>query len=106
MLNTALQVVSDANTMLTPFMPHSSQKIFEMLGGQGVWAAMPAIHQVSEGEGETGHSYPVIMGDYASAGAVWKSIPVTPGTPLAKPVRLFRKWDEELGETGPEWARL
>ncbi|MBI4900982.1 MAG: methionine--tRNA ligase, partial [Actinobacteria bacterium] len=40
-LHTALQVVSDANTMLTPFLPHASQRIHEALGGMGVWAAQP-----------------------------------------------------------------
>ena len=32
-LHTALQVVSDANTLLTPFLPHASQKVHEALGG-------------------------------------------------------------------------
>ena len=40
-LHTALQVVSDANTLLTPFLPHASQKVHEALGGNGVWAAEP-----------------------------------------------------------------
>ncbi|HET8657662.1 MAG TPA: methionine--tRNA ligase, partial [Micromonosporaceae bacterium] len=31
-LHTALQVVSDANTMLSPFLPHSAQKVHELLG--------------------------------------------------------------------------
>lgn len=105
-LNTALQVVSDANTLLTPFMPHSAQKIFEMLGGTGVWAAQPEIREVSEGEGDQEHSYPVLMGDYDSAQAVWQSLPIKVGTPLTKPVPLFRKLDEALAENGPEWAKL
>ena len=42
-LHVALQVVSDVNTMLTPFMPHSAQKIYEALGGEGVWAAQPEL---------------------------------------------------------------
>ncbi|WP_316671024.1 methionine--tRNA ligase [uncultured Propionibacterium sp.] len=104
-LNTALQVVSDANTLLTPFLPHAAQKVFEMLGGQGVWAAQPRITQVTEGEGETAHSYPVLMGDYASQQAVWASRPVRAGTVLSRPSPLFRKLDEELGLTGPAWAR-
>ena len=105
-LNTALQVVQDANTLLTPFMPHAAQKIFEMLGGEGVWAAQPQIRQVTEGQGEAEHGYPVLMGDYASQQAVWASRPVVPGTPLSKPVPLFRKLDEALAANGPEWARI
>ncbi|SER59744.1 methionyl-tRNA synthetase [Propionibacterium cyclohexanicum] len=105
-LNTALQVVCDTNTLLTPFLPHSAQKVFEMLGGQGVWAAQPQIRQVSEGEGEEATSYPVLMGDYAHEQAVWRSRQVVPGTPLSKPVPLFGKLDEKLGETGPQWAPI
>jgi len=100
-LNTALQVVSDANTMLTPFMPHASQKVYEALGGAGVWAAQPEMVEVSE---EGNEDYPILTGDYASELATWKSLPVEPGRPLAKPAPLFSKLDESLGETGPEWA--
>ncbi len=105
-LNTALQVVQDANTLLTPFMPHAAQKVFEMLGGEGVWAAQPRIEHVTGDDGEAGHGYPVLTGDYASQQAVWASRPVAAGTPLSKPVPLFRKLDEELAATGPEWARV
>ena len=46
MLHTALQVVSDANTLLTPFLPHASQKVHEALVGT-MWAAEP-IREVTE----------------------------------------------------------
>lgn len=103
-LHVALQVVSDANTLLTPFLPHSAQKVYEMLGGQGVWAAQPQIQIVDEGEGTA--SYPILTGDYAHEAAQWVSTPITVGTPLAKPIPLFRKLDEALGDTGPQWAPL
>ena len=48
MLHTALQVVDDAKTLLTPFLPHSSQQVFAALGGQGVWAAQPEIREVTD----------------------------------------------------------
>ena len=102
-LHTALQVVSDVNTLLTPFLPHAAQKVYEALGGTGVWAAQPEIRQVSE---EGSPDYPVIMGDYAAEQAVWQSRPIRPGTPLAKPTPLFTKLDESLGETGPEWSPI
>ncbi|MDN5761395.1 MAG: methionine--tRNA ligase [Microlunatus sp.] len=102
-LHTALQVVSDANTMLTPFLPHAAQKVHEALGGSGVWAAQPEIRTVSE---DGGPDYPVLMGDYAGEQAQWDSSPIEPGTPLAKPRPLFTKLEEKLGETGPEFARL
>ncbi|MBM7799704.1 methionyl-tRNA synthetase [Microlunatus panaciterrae] len=102
-LHTALQVVSDANTLLTPFLPHAAQQVHEALGGSGVWAAQPEIRQVSE---DAGPDYPVLMGEYASEQAVWQSIPVQVGRPLVKPTPLFTKLDEKLGETGPDWARI
>lgn len=103
-LHVALQTVAYANTLLTPFLPHAAQKVFEMLGGQGVWAAQPEIRRVDEGEGTK--SYPILTGDYANQQAVWQPLPITVGAPLAKPTPLFKKLDEELGRTGPAWAPL
>ena len=102
-LHTALQVVSDVNTLLTPFLPHAAQKVHEALGGSGVWAAEPEIRQVSE---EGGPDYPVIMGDYAGEQARWASVPIAPGTALIKPTPLFPKLDEKLGQTGPAWSPI
>jgi methionyl-tRNA synthetase len=102
-LHTALQVVSDANTLLTPFLPHAAQRVYQILGGTGVWAAEPEIREVSE---EGGPDYPVIMGDYAAEEARWESRPITPRTPLQRPSPLFPKLDEALGKTGPEWAPI
>ncbi|MDR2929584.1 MAG: methionine--tRNA ligase [Propionibacteriaceae bacterium] len=100
-LHTVLQVVSDANTMLTPFLPHSAQRVYEALGGAGVWAAQPQMVQVSEeGHGD----YPILTGDYAHEAATWASRPLPAGVPLNKPQPLFAKLDEALGTTGPQWA--
>lgn len=101
-LHVALQVVSDCNTLLTPFMPHAAQKVFEAMGGQGVWAAQPQMVEVSEND----HSYPVLQGDYTVERARWASEPIAVGTPLAKPSPIFRKLDAKLAETGPEWAPI
>ncbi|WP_395728486.1 methionine--tRNA ligase [Nakamurella sp.] len=112
-LHTALQVVDDAKTLLTPFLPHSSQKIFEALGGQGVWAAQPEIRTVTdfaddvEGVGVPDVvDYPVLTGDYAREQATWARRDIEVGTPLAKPTPLFGKLDAKLGETGPDWAPI
>ena len=52
---TALQVVSDCNTMLTPFLPHTAQAVHETLGRDGVWAALPEVVEVTdESAGRTG----------------------------------------------------
>ncbi|HEY7145123.1 MAG TPA: methionine--tRNA ligase [Streptosporangiaceae bacterium] len=96
----ALQLVDDGKTLLTPFLPGSSQKVFEMLGGSGVWSAMPRIEEVSDGGGP---GYPVITGNYQSA-ARWEPAAVRPGTPLAPPTPLFTKLDPALADE--EIARL
>ena len=110
-LHTALQVVDDAKTLLTPFLPHSSQRVFQALGGQGVWAAQPEIREVREladdVEGMAGpvdREYPVLTGDYADAQAEWSRHRIETGRPLDKPTPLFPKLPPDLGETGPEWA--
>ncbi|BCJ53942.1 methionine--tRNA ligase [Actinoplanes sp. NBRC 14428] len=94
-LHVALQVVSDANTLLTPFLPHSAQKVHELLGGTGVHAPMPSIVEVEDLDG--GPAYPVLTGDY-SAGARWESVPLVAGTPLAAPKPVFRKLDPSVVE--------
>jgi len=103
-LHVALQVVADCNTMLTPFMPHAAQKVFEQMGGQGVWAAQPQISTVGEGAGTA--PYPILTGDYAAGQAIWASTPIAVGTKLDKPTPLFTKLDEKLAETGPAWAPI
>jgi len=111
-LNTALQVVDDVKTMLTPFLPHSSQKVFRALGGRGVWAAEPEIRTVTdfdddvEGAGPDVAEYPVLTGQWAHQQAVWERRVLEVGTPLAKPTPLFSKLDPGLGDTGPDWAPI
>jgi methionyl-tRNA synthetase len=91
-LHVALQLVDDGKTLLTPFLPRSSQRVFEMLGGQGSWADMPRIDEVDE---PGGSPYPVITGDYVGQ-ATWRSVPIRPGTPLGAPTPLFAKIDPEV----------
>jgi methionyl-tRNA synthetase len=99
-LHVALQLVDDGKTLLTPFLPRSSQKVYEMFGGSGTWSSMPRIDEVTE---ERGGPYPVITGDYRGA-ARWQSEPIKPGTPLQPPTPLFTKLDPGLADE--ELARL
>jgi methionyl-tRNA synthetase len=101
-LHVALQLIDDAKTLLTPFLPHSSQKVYAMLGGAGEWSGLPELVEVDDLDG--GPSYPVLMGDYASAAAVWASRPITPGVVIGEPVPLFTKLDPSVVEE--ELARL
>ena len=99
-LHVALQAVDDAKTMLTPFLPRSSQAVYEMLGGTGSWSGLPRIETVDE---EGGPSYPVITGYYDSSFR-WASRPIAAGTPLSVPVPLFAKLDQSVVDE--EIARL
>ncbi len=99
-LHTVLQAVSDLKTIMSPFLPHSSQKVHELLGGEGVFAPMPRIEEVAdldEGEGATDGPYPILTGDYSDV-PKWESVPLEPGTPLAKPVPVFTKLEPTIVE--------
>src|SRR6201992_1419497 len=99
-LHVTLQAIADAKTLLTPFLPRSSQTVHEMLGGTGEWSGLPRIETVDE---EGGPSYPVITGDYDSTFR-WESRPVAAGTPLSAPAPLFKKLDDSVVDE--EIARL
>jgi methionyl-tRNA synthetase len=101
-LHVALQLVDDAKTLLTPFLPRSSALVYAMLhaDGAGTWSDMPRIEQVDEAGAP---SYPVITGTYDGA-ARWSSTPLRAGTPLAPPTPLFTKLDTAVVDS--ELARL
>jgi len=100
-LYVALQIVDDAKTLLTPFLPSSSNKVYKMLGGEGTWSSMPELREVEE---EGGRPYPVITGTYEDDVATWESRPIRPGTPLSAPTPLFTKLDPKIVDE--ELARL
>ncbi|MFZ2504306.1 MAG: methionine--tRNA ligase [Nocardioides sp.] len=100
-LHVALQCVSDCNTMLAPFLPHSANKIHLVIGGSGEFVPMPRIEVVDEldpGEGGgTAAAYPVITGDYSGTPA-WATKPLVVGAPIDKPAPVFTKLDPEIIE--------
>jgi len=102
-LHVALQVVDDAKTLLTPFLPHTGERVHELLGGDGSWSGLPEVREVSE-QGNPSSPYAVITGDYAGAQARWKSTPIEAGKPLALPTPVFRKLDPKIVDE--ELARL
>ncbi len=101
-LHVALQLVDDAKTLLTPFLPRSSALVYDMLHADGasIWSDMPRIEEVDEAGAP---SYPVITGTYDGA-ARWSSTPLLAGTPLATPTPLFTKLDTAVVDE--ELARL
>jgi methionyl-tRNA synthetase len=92
-LHVALQAVSDCTTLLSPFMPHSSQQVHELLGRGGVLAPQPELRDVDDLDG--GPSYPILTGDY-HADVRWESVPLKTGTPIAAPTPLFAKLDPSV----------
>jgi methionyl-tRNA synthetase len=96
-LFTVLQAVSDLKTIMSPFLPHSSQRVHELLGGEGVFAPMPHIEEVADLDegGATFGTYPILTGDYSDV-PKWESVPLAPGTPLAKPVPVFTKLEPTI----------
>ena len=101
-LHVAAQCISDCNTQLSPFLPHSAQAVHETFGRSGVFAPMPEVREVDDLDG--GAPYPVLTGDYASMQGTWHRVPVVPGTPVPTPTPIFTKLDDSVVET--ELARL
>ncbi|MEU5156400.1 methionine--tRNA ligase [Glycomyces sp. NPDC021274] len=96
-LYTVLQAVSDLKTIMSPFLPHSSQRVHELLGGEGVFAPMPYIEEVADLDegGVTDGAYPILTGDYSDV-PKWESVPLVPGTALEKPVPVFTKLEPSI----------
>jgi methionyl-tRNA synthetase len=94
-LHVAAQCVLDCNTLLAPFLPHSSNKVWQVLGGEGEFMPMPRIEHVEDLDPDEGaglHVYPIITGDY-SATPPWRHRPIEVGTPIEKPTPVFTKLD-------------
>ena len=102
-LHVLAQAVVDLNTILSPYLPHSSTAVHQALGGEGVFQPMPEIAEVSDLDDAGRPDYPVITGEYTAAPR-WEHRPVTVGAPVAKPSPIFTKLDPSVVEE--ERARL
>jgi methionyl-tRNA synthetase len=100
-MHVALQAVSDCNTMLSPFLPHSAQQVHELLGRTGVLAPAPSLVDVDDLDG--GPSYPVLTGKY-DVDASWERTAIAPGTTVSPPTPLFAKLDASVVDE--ELARM
>ncbi|MDQ3485641.1 MAG: methionine--tRNA ligase [Actinomycetota bacterium] len=100
-LHVTVQAVSDCNTLLAPFLPHSANQVHRVLGGEGEFVPMPRIDEVDDLDG--GPAYPIITGDYTATPA-WERRPVVVGAAIAKPTPVFTKLDPAI--VGEELARL
>ncbi|MDP2773651.1 MAG: methionine--tRNA ligase [Nocardioides sp.] len=94
-LHVAAQCVLDCNTLLAPFLPHSSNQVWAAYGGEGEFMPMPHIEQVQDldpGHGAGLDLYPVITGDYSGT-PPWESRPIAVGAKVEKPTPIFTKLD-------------
>ncbi|MGB3594960.1 MAG: methionine--tRNA ligase [Ornithinimicrobium sp.] len=102
-LHVLAQAVVDLNTMLSPFLPHSSNAVHRALGGEGDFMPMPHIEEVLDLDEPDRATYPIITGDY-SAMPPWHHRAVVVGAPVAKPTPIFTKLDPSVADE--ERARL
>ena len=92
-LYVALRCVDNLKTMLTPFLPFSSQRLHRMLGYEDVIAPQPEVREV----GEDGDRHLVLTGEY-SFDDRWKPSELAPGTKLPTPEALFKRLDPVVEE--------
>jgi methionyl-tRNA synthetase len=90
-LYVALRCVDNLKTMLTPFLPFSSQRLHRMLGYEDVIAPQPEVREFSEDAGV----HTVITGDYEAVDR-WQRSRLESGRKLPAPEPLFKRLDEEV----------
>ena len=88
-LYVALRCVDNLKTMLTPFLPFSSQRLHAMLGYDDVIAPQPTVKDVG--------SHRIITGEYDSQDR-WRASNLEPGRKLPVPEPLFTRLDPILEE--------
>jgi methionyl-tRNA synthetase len=97
----ALRAIDSLKVLFLPFLPHTSQRLHELLGYNG-WIAGPLeFREVVEGEGA---SHEVLTGDYASWIGSWSPSELPPGQKLLEPEPLFKKLDDSVVDA--ELARM
>jgi methionyl-tRNA synthetase len=101
-LYVTLRVLDNLKTLLTPFLPFSSQTLHELLGYEGLIAGPLDFREERE---EDGSSHEVLTGDYGTWVGRWKPSELPPGQQLRKPQPLFRKLDPE-SVVAEEHARM
>jgi methionyl-tRNA synthetase len=100
-LYVALRCVDNLKTLMTPFLPFTSQKLHELLGYEG-WLAGPLLFR-EEAE-DDGSTHRVLTGDYDTWSGRWEPSALPPGQKIQQPGPLFKKLDEKVVEE--ELARL
>jgi methionyl-tRNA synthetase len=95
-LYVALRCVDNLKTILTPFLPFSSQRLHNMLGYDDVIAPQPQVRQHSE----DGSTHSVLTGDYPVV-TMWVPSNLEPGRALRTPEPLFKRLDDIVEDEEP-----
>ncbi len=99
-LHTALRTIDTLKTLLTPFLPHSSQRLHQLLGYTDTIAPMPHIEDAIAPDGSPRE---VLAGDYPAV-QHWAPSALPAGQVLHPAEPLFRRLDESVVDE--ELARL
>ena len=91
-LHVALRCIDNLKLLFTPFLPHSSQQLHELLGHDGFIAGPLEFRDVEE---EGGAVHTVLTGDYERWAGRWEPSTLLAGQALLEPKPLFRKLDAE-----------
>ncbi len=91
---TGLRVVDSLKILFCPFLPHSSQRLHEMLGYDGIIAPQPRVEEARDPEDQLRL---VLTGSYDGVGA-WEPSLLPVGQRLQNPKPLFQKLDEVVAE--------
>jgi methionyl-tRNA synthetase len=91
-LYVSLRAVDSLKTIFTPFLPHTSQQLHELLGYDGVLAGPLEFREVEDG----GETHEILTGDYTGWVGRWEPSTLQPGQALREPKPLFRKLDESI----------
>jgi methionyl-tRNA synthetase len=97
---TALRAIDSLKTLLSPFLPFTSQQVHEMLGYEGQLFGEQRIETYQEAERE----HDALIYDGSQAIGRWEPSALPPGQKLREPRPLFKKLDDSLIEE--ERARL
>ncbi len=92
-LYVALRAVDSLKIIFTPFLPHTSQRLHELLGYEGVIAGPLEFREIVEDED---HRHEILTGDYSTWVGRWEPSELPAGQPLQEPEPLFRKLDESI----------
>ena len=94
-LNVALRTVDTIKVLMTPFLPHTAQRLHELLGYETV---LSGSLEFRRHEDEGGGSHEVLTGDYETWITGWEPSTLPAGQRLREPAPLFRKLDPAIAE--------